>query len=364
MKVGIAGVGLLGSSMGYVLRKKGWAEKVVGIGRNEGKLKKAVEVGAIDSYLLKPDNSMKELDIVVIALPVEMIPEYVKSIIPYLKDGVIITDVGSTKQKITEGVEKVLPDNMHFVGGHPMAGSEKTGVEAMDPFLFENAVYVVTKSKKSNEESLNMIKDMAKMLDSRVIEMEAAEHDISVAAISHIPHIAASVLVNTASRIDRSSPNVLSLAAGGFRDTTRIAAGSPEIWRDISVSNRNMILEALDIFEEELKKFREAVADSDGKRLYDLFDEAKKIKEGMHKKKKGILGPMTEIVIYVPDKPGIIGNIANIFGNAGVNIKDIELLHVRENEGGSIRVGVDAEIESEFISKLLKENGFEFKIIE
>ncbi len=364
MKVGIAGVGLLGSSMGYVLRKKKWAEKVVGIGRNREKLEKAVEIGAVDSYLLTIDESLRELDIIVIALPVEIIPKYIESMIPYLKTGVIITDVGSTKKSITTEIEKILPDNIYFVGGHPMAGSEKTGVDAMDPFLFENAVYVVTRSSKSNDESVDKIKEMAGVLDARVIEMESSEHDISVAAISHLPHIAAAVLVNSAAIIDKSQANVLSLAAGGFRDTTRIAAGSPEIWRDISISNSSKIVEAIEIFEEELKKFKEAIIKKDGKEIYNLFEEAKKIKDSMPKKKKGFLLPMTEIVVYVPDKPGIIGTIANIFGESGVNIKDIEVLHVRENEGGSIRIGVDAEVENEYIIKILKNNGFEFKIIE
>lgn len=364
MKVGIAGVGLLGSSMGYVLRKKKWAEKVVGIGRNEERLKKAVDVGAIDTYTTKIDSSLTELDIIIIALPVEIIPKYAESILPFLKKGAIITDVGSTKQYITEEIEKILPEGIYFVGGHPMAGSEKTGVEAMDPFLFENAVYVVTKSKKSNNSAVDKIKEMASVLDSNVIEMNVSAHDMSVATISHLPHIMAAAIVNAAGRIDKKSPNVLSLAASGFRDTTRIAAGSPEIWRDISISNSEKIVEVIEIFEEELKKFKESIMNRDENEIYYLFEEAKKIKDSMPKKKKGILLPMTEMVVFVPDEPGIIGKIAQIFGNEGVNIKDIEVLHVRENEGGSIRIGVDSSVKQEKLKKILKENKFDFKIID
>lgn len=364
MIVGIAGVGLLGGSMGYILRKKGFAKKIIGIGRNAEKLQKAIEAGAIDTYILKPGVELKEVDILIVALPVNMIPKFVEDVVPYLKKGAIVTDVGSTKKFISDKIEAVLPDDIHFVGGHPMAGSEKSGIEALDPFLFENAVYVITAGKKATAESVAVIKSMAKVLDARVLEMNNDEHDLSVATISHLPHILASALVNCAYKIDKESTNVLSLAAGGFRDTTRIASGNPDVWRDITLTNSSKILDVILKFEEELERFKKEIRELSGENIYNLFDEAKKIKDCMPKKKKGIIGPMVEFVVFVPDKPGVIGDIAEILGKEQINIKDIEVLHVRENEGGSIRIGIDTGITSEKVSKILTENSFEFKIIE
>lgn len=364
MIVAIAGVGLLGGSMGYILKKKKWASHVIGIGRNSERLKKAVESGAIDSYITEVNENIKNVDILIIALPVTMIPDFAVNAAKFMKRGAIITDVGSTKKFITDEIEKELPEGLFFVGGHPMAGSEKSGIEALDPFLFENAVYVITRGKKSNEESVNKIKEMAELLDSRVIEMEPEQHDLSVATISHLPHLLASTLVNCAGAIDKGSPNVLSLAAGGFRDTTRIAAGSPDIWRDITITNSKKILDVISIFEGELEKFKDAIRAMDSNRIYSLYDEAKQLKDSMPKKRKGILGPMIEFVVFIQDKPGTIAEIAEILGKESINIKDIEVLHVRENEDGSVRVGVDAGVTAEKVAEVLKNHGYEFKIIE
>jgi len=364
MKVAIAGVGLLGGSMGYILKKKKWASHVIGIGRNRERLQKAVDAGAIDSYITEVNENIKDVDILVIALPVTLIPEFAVNAAKYMKKGAIITDVGSTKKFITDEIEKGLSEELFFVGGHPMAGSEKNGIEALDPFLFENAVYVITAGKKSNSYAVNKIKEMAEVLDSRVIEMDPEQHDLSVATISHLPHILASTLVNCAGAIDKSSPNVLSLAAGGFRDTTRIASGSPDIWRDITVTNSRKILEVISNFEMELQKFKDAIKSIDSEKIYTLFEEAKQIKDSMPKKKKGILGPMIEFVVFIQDKPGTIAQIAQILGKEEINIKDIEVLQVRENEGGSVRVGVDTGVTAEKVAEVLKNNGYEFKIIE
>ncbi|BDU50740.1 prephenate dehydrogenase [Haliovirga abyssi] len=362
MKVAIWGVGLLGGSIGYILKKKKWSDKVIGIGRNSSKLEKAVSLNAIDEYMIELDDRLSEIDILVLSVPVKLMPNLVKRALPYLKKGAIITDVGSTKEYITKEIENILPKDIYFVGGHPMAGSEKTGVEALDPYLFENAIYVLTKTKNTNLSAFEKVKEMVKKLDSTLLELDVEIHDLAVASISHLPHILASSLVNTANDISNNNQNIiLSLAAGGFRDTTRIAAGSPEMWRDICLTNRDKILYAIDKFKKELSNFEENIKNGNEEMLTALFRNGKEVRDKIPQRRKGILSPMIELIVFVPDKPGIIGDITKILGRNNINIKDIEVLHIRENYGGSIRVGFDVNKENEKAEEVLKNAGFEVK---
>lgn len=364
MVVGIIGVGLLGGSIGYILKKKGFASEVIGIGRDTGRLQSAVELAAIDRYTTTFDSTLSEIDILLVAVPVALISSLVKKALPYLKAGVIITDVGSTKKRVTEEVEAILPEGMSFVGGHPMAGSEKTGVEALDPYLFENAYYVLTKSAKTNASALAVIKKMVEALDATCIEMDVDFHDRSVSMISHVPHIVAAAMVNCADRVDGGTDKVLSLAAGGFKDTTRIASGSPEMWVDICTTNRDKIIEILDSLDEDIKAFRRAILDSDREGLEALLSSAKRTRDSLPGRGKGFSSPMLEFVLFVPDTPGIIGRISNTLGEMEINIKDIEVLHMREDEGGSIRIGVEQGERSLKAVERLKELGYEVKIVE
>lgn len=367
MKVGIVGVGLLGGSLGYILKQKQWASEVIGIGRNEKKLKKAIALKTIDSYELKIDENISDLDVLVLAVPVKLIPRFAEESLPYLKENAIITDVGSTKEWLTNEIEKKIKKSqkkVYFVGGHPMAGSEKTGVEALDPYLFENAVYVLTKTKNTNEFAYNRIKEMANILDANVLEMNAEEHDFAVASVSHLPHLIASSLVNCAGKLDNIENHILSLAAGGFRDTTRIASGSPVMWRDICTTNQKSILKVIDKFEIELNNFKKVILEKDENSIEELLLNGKEIRDKLPQKRKGIISSMLEIIVFVPDKPGIIGEIAYLLGKNNLNIKDIEVLHIRENVGGSIRVGLEPKKgDEELAKKLLENKGYKYKIL-
>lgn len=364
MTVGIIGVGLLGGSIGYILKKKKWADKVIGIGRSKGKLERAVQLNAVDEYCIGYTGIISEMDIVILCVPVLLIPGIVKEIVPFLKHGAIVTDVGSTKKMIMTEITALLPDGVSFVGGHPMAGSEKTGVEGLDPFLFENAVYVLVKSKLSSDKAYATIKSMVLALDAIILEMNEDDHDFAVSAVSHTPHLIASSLVNCASSVSSDSNHILSLAAGGFRDTTRVASGNPHMWKDICTSNNEKIVQVLDYFVGEINAFKKALQEKDEEALLTLFSNAKAVRDKLPKNRKGILSPMFEVIVFVPDKPGVIGRISNLLGENDINIKDIEVLHVRENEGGSIRLGLDNTAASNKAVEVLRENGYHFTILE
>lgn len=364
MKVGILGVGLLGGSIGYILKEKQWAEKIIGIGRDEEKLKKAVQAKAIDEFIVEIDEKISDLDIIILATPVKLMPKFVEKMLPFLKEGVILTDVGSTKQEISECIEKIIPKNIFFIGGHPMAGSEKTGVEALDPLLFENAIYILTKTNNTNYESLVKLKDMVKTLGANPLEMDIENHDIAVATISHMPHIIAASIVNCAQNIENKNKHVLSLAASGFRDTTRIAAGSPEMWRDICLTNDKKIIAVIDDLELEINKFKNAIKSKNKDLIEALFKKAKDTRDSLPIKKRNILPEMYELLVRIEDKPGVIGIIANLLGENNINIKSIEVINVNEEgESGRLIIGLEFNGNEENSVQILKDAGYKITVL-
>ena len=363
MIVGIIGVGLLGGSLGHLLKKSGWADKVIGFGRNEDRLKNAIELRAIDEYSLEIDENMNRIDMLILAVPVKLMAGFVKKAMPFMKKGAIITDVGSTKYDITVEIEKLIGDSIYFIGGHPMAGSEKTGVEYLDTTMFENAMYVVCKTKKSDENAFEKVCDMARELKANVLEMNLESHDFAVATISHLPHIVAASLVNCAAGVNNKENHILSLAAGGFRDTTRIASGSPEMWRDICLTNSKEILNLISKFKSELGNFEKVIEAKDGEALFNLFSSGKLIRDELPQKRKAIIPSTYDILLYVEDVPGTIAKISRILGDNNFNIKDIDVQHIRERDGGQIRVGLEMDNECEKAPALLEKYGFKIKVL-
>ncbi|NTW05906.1 MAG: prephenate dehydrogenase [Peptococcaceae bacterium] len=340
-KVAIVGVGLIGGSIGLAANDKSLVREIIGIGRNLRTLEIAMEYKAVQR-ISTDYRELSDCDLVVLGTPVNTTIELLPTIAPFLKKGAIVTDVGSTKVKITQEARDILPEGIVFIGGHPMAGSEKKGISGADQYLFENAFYVLTPDRNTPKDSLDRLKTLIESFGAKTILMDPQEHDLSVAAVSHLPHIIASTLVNSLFDFENSQKIAL-LAAGGFRDTTRIAASNPDMWRDILMTNGEFILHAVDVFRERLNEIYEAIKDKDEKHIYQLLDRAKKLKTGMPANAKGYLPQLWEIVVTVPDRPGIIGYISNILGNEGINIDDIEILRVREGEGGTIRLAFSNE---------------------
>ncbi len=358
-KVAIVGVGLIGGSLGLAINRKSMAGEVLGIGRSQKALETALECGAVHRASLSYD-ALEGCDLVVVATPVGSTIGVLSEISPCLAPGVLVTDVGSTKVQIIEKSASVLPEGVVFIGGHPMAGSEKEGIAGADPYLFENAFYVLTPRDGTPEDDLLKLVRLVEGIGSRPVLMDPVEHDLSVAAVSHLPHLAAAALVNCLFDLPGSEKMSL-LAAGGFRDTTRIAAGNAEMWRDIFLTNREFILEALSAFTRRLDEFREAVEVGDPVKIYRFLDRARTLKAGMPARTKGYLPALWEIVVTVPDRPGIIGRIAGILGDAGINISDIEILRVREGEGGTIRLAFASGEDQDRAVALIREAGIPAK---
>ncbi len=357
-KVAIIGVGLIGGSLGMAIKKDKLADWVIGVDVENQELQLAKELRAIDAGYLEFTDQVADADLVVLAAPITINFNILETIKPKLKPGTIITDVGSTKGDFVRACQSVLGDQYFFVGGHPMAGSETTGVKGADPYLFENAIYVLTPTKETDATALTRVKLLCEGIGSRLVEIDPDEHDLLVAAISHLPHLVASTLVNSVAAIEDAHPHALMLAAGGFRDTTRIASGNPRLWRDICFSNQDQLLRMISIFKENLNSFETQLRGTLKQEFEQSMAQAKDVRAKIPAKLKGYWPFLEEIVVTIPDKPGLIGKVAAILGRQGVNIDDIEILRVREGEGGSLRLGFAQVDAADKAVKILGEHGF------
>ena len=272
-RVTIVGVGLIGGSIGLGLKERGLVQEVVGVGRRESSLKKASGRGAIDTSTLNLAEGCQGAEIVVLAVPVSLIAEMARRAMPRLAPGTIITDVGSTKAAIVNDIERFLREEVHFIGGHPLAGSEKRGVGFARSDLFEGARTILTPTQHTSDAALKKISTFWRSLGAKVSLLSPEEHDHILAHISHLPHLVAMALVGAVPE------EALSYAASGFKDTTRIAASDPEIWRDILLSNKEEVLKALKRFRQELEQKEKCLMDADQERLLKLLKSARKKRE-------------------------------------------------------------------------------------
>lgn len=269
-KITIIGVGLIGGSIGLAVRKRKIAREVVGVFRHESTLKRAMKAKVIDKGVLSIAEGVKYADIIIAASPVHSIPALVKEALKYAKKGAIVTDAGSTKGWIVAKCEKdAVGSPAFFVGSHPMAGSEKTGVEAARSNLLQGAPCIVTKTRRTNKKALNKIVSFWSALGSVVSVMTPEEHDKSVSFISHLPHLVAFSVVGTV------PDKYIKYAAEGFGDTTRVASSDPKLWADILLTNKKEVLASAVAFEKTNKRLIEILKGKDAPSLVKLLKKAK-----------------------------------------------------------------------------------------
>jgi prephenate dehydrogenase len=280
-RLAVIGVGLIGGSLARVLREKGAVGEVVGIGRGEANLRRGVELGVLDRYSLDPREGVRGADLVFVATPVCSIPAVVAEIAPFLSPGAIVTDGGSVKEYVVAACEPLMPEGTFFVGGHPIAGTEHSGVEASFATLYRGKRCIVTPTPRTDPAALAKVVEIWKTAGSTVPLMDPAQHDRVVAAISHLPHMVAYSLVNAVDGYDRFGGELLSFSAGGFRDFTRIASSDPVMWRDIALTNRDAILETMDFFSGYLATLRGLVAAGDGSALESFFLNSKQKRDAI-----------------------------------------------------------------------------------
>jgi len=338
----LIGVGLIGGSMGLALKRTGFAGSIVGISRAQT-IATALDMGVIDEGwgYEQMDRALSGADLVFICTPIQRILEQIEEVGQLAEDGALITDVGSTKRQIMARAAECFRSNVYFVGGHPMAGSEKAGVTAADPFLFQNAIYILVPDEKVPRDRYGAFTALLQNIGARVLELDAEAHDEAVAAISHLPQILATKLVHMVGQLNEQHDHFLPLAAGGFRDMTRIAS-SPfaPVWQDIYATNADQVQAMIDRYIAVLQDARERIKDGS---LSADFDYANRVRESIPRDAKGFIHTLYEILVVAEDRPGILAEIATAMEGESININDIEVMKVREGEGGTLRLGFDSD---------------------
>jgi prephenate dehydrogenase len=281
----IIGVGAIGASLAHSIKRLSLSEKVYGYGRTENVLIQAKDRGIIDDYGLNLKELCQDADLVILTSPIGTFIDIVKSLTGYLKKGAIVTDAGSVKGSLVYAIEDIMPEGIHFVGVHPMAGTEKSGIDALKPSLFEDATVIITPTENTNIDALNTIKELWAMIGAKIKILTPQQHDSIVSSISHLPHIIAYTLVNAVFDIGIDNMNYCS---NGFLDTTRIAMSSPQMWTDIFMCNKNNILKHIVIFKENLNEIADALENDNPEILLKNLTNAQKLRKDLYKGTKGI----------------------------------------------------------------------------
>jgi prephenate dehydrogenase len=349
----IIGLGLIGGSVALAI-KDTHPSYVIGYDINEERCGLALSLEVIDEYVTTIEEGAEKADVIILAAPVtetiRILHQLGKS---FMKNGALITDVGSTKKEIVEAAERVLPDYVDFVGGHPMAGSHKSGVEAAKVDLFENAFYVITPTEKTSVQATEKLKELLKGTNAKFVELSPSEHDHVAGVISHFPHIIASSLVQMAEFYHRETPIIQNLAAGGFKDITRIASSNPKMWSDILLHNREPLLQHFDVWMEQMKQIRESIRNSSRDEIYDFFHQAKEFRDEFSMRKRGGL-TYYDLFIDIPDSPGVLAEITTLLAKNDINIVNIEIIESRVDIYGVLRVSFRNEQDREAAERLVQ----------
>lgn len=275
IRITIIGLGLIGGSLGLALKKFGGKEwQITGYSRRQETLKQALKQGAIDQAGINAQEAVGIADLVVLATPIGAIPGILAAIAPHLKKGCVVTDTASTKEQVLKWAGSSLPAGAPFIGGHPMAGKETWGFAAAEPGLFEGATYCLVPSSSTTPHATELVTGMVKTILARPLVISADEHDRLVAGISHLP-LVLSVTLAAITQKDPSWPQMAELAAGGYRDTTRLASGSPQMGRDICLTNKQALMAWIDRFISELTQFKEKIDKGDSKEIEFILSRAK-----------------------------------------------------------------------------------------
>ena len=277
-KMVVAGVGLIGGSLALAARKGGLVEEIIGLGRGERNLKFALRSGIIDSYVVQETDIPSGTDLLMLATPVQTTVPMARAFLPALQPGCIVSDVGSVKAEIVRGMERLLPGNIPFVAGHPIAGGEQWGAQAAKADLFVRHRCILTPTRKTDGRALKKVTSLWRKLGAKVELMDPEVHDRLLGVISHLPHVLVYALVSAMARARVSGVDVKAYCAGGFKDFTRIASSRPELWRDICLMNRHAIGRSLDDYIKQLEQLKRWIEDGKGALLEKEFARANEIR--------------------------------------------------------------------------------------
>lgn len=357
-KAGIVGLGLIGGSLAKALKNRCGVKQIAAFNRHDDVLKLAYEEGVIEEYSTEINAVFADCDIIFVCTPVDKIFDSIQKLLPYINKNCIITDVGSTKSNLYQNM-KQFSNEVTFIGGHPMTGSEKFRYQAAKEHLFENAYYIVTPGDNVSLQKIEEFKTMVTQIGAIPVVMSPDEHDYIVASISHVPHIIASALVNNVNHLDTSQKHMHLLAAGGFKDITRIASSSPDMWESICMDNKEKILDVLDSFESVIQKIKTLIQKEDTAHIWQYFENARTYRDSFVNVTPKSYVKRYEITVDVLDRPGSIAIIAVLFSSNNINIKNMSIINNREQDAGVLNFAFDSEQQREKSIQLLKEMNYE-----
>ncbi len=361
--VTVIGLGLIGGSLALAIKELDNGFKITGYDQSLDSMNIAKYRNIIDHIAEDITSAVKKADLVIIATPVGEIVKVAQQIKNSLKGGAIVTDVGSAKRKIVENMNRILPDTVVFVGGHPMAGSENEGILSATPDLFRNAFYVLTPTGKTITNTLMTLHSLFTRIGSKVISISPEEHDRIVALISHMPHVLSSNLVDYIDDQQKILKNLFKLCAGGFRDMTRIAASNPSMWVDITIENREEIINVVDGYIEYLESFKKGLEAGDSDFIEEHYIKAKKARMNLPKYVEKDISKLYEVRIAIPDKPGVLSDITLALSSRAINIEDISIFHSTEYSGGGIlKILVQGENAGSIAKEAITGKGYEVNV--
>ncbi len=356
-RIAIIGTGLIGGSLGLAIKHARPSVHISGFDLPD-RLDEAAFLGVLDSRAASLEAAVEDADLVILATPLPSIVSLLEEVSRVCRPDAVITDVGSVKTPVMERAREVVPEGMTFVGGHPMAGAASGGLKYADPLLFENAVYVLCPQGEALPLSFGTVRDLLSEIGARLLVMDAYHHDRIAAAVSHLPQLLSVALVEAAYETGRDEEAVGTLAAGGFRDMTRIADSPFELWRSILAANHGNVLDALSNMSSTIQKLRNRLIEEDYESIGRYFADAASRRKGIPRDMRGFLHPLFNVIVHAEDRPGWLADVTQTLAAKDLNIKDIELLKIREGTGGTFRLGFGSDGEMRDAMDVLRNAGY------
>lgn len=358
----IAGLGLIGGSLALNITENS-DHYVIGYDVNRKTLNYAIEKQIVDQVTTNFEQVLPTVDICILAAPISKTIDLLEKVKRITFDHpIIITDVSSVKSNVMTVAESIQSDQVIFIGGHPMAGSHKQGIEAAKAHLFENAIYILTPTHSADNESISILKEILADTKAKFITLDSQDHDEMTSVISHFPHLIASSLVQQAKSWEEKHDQIPSLAAGGFRDITRIASSDPALWQDIFFQNKDILASLLNDWIEEMAELKGLLENQEKESMYQYLEQAREYRDGLDRTKRGAIPSFYDIFVDIFDQPGALLKVVELLAKEEISIKNIEILEIRTGITGVLRLSLMSKDDQLKSQKLLMQNGYEAMI--
>ncbi|QTM99650.1 prephenate dehydrogenase [Sediminibacillus dalangtanensis] len=360
----VAGLGLIGGSIALSIKQAG-KHRIIGYDIDSSVLEYCILNGIVEEGLEDFEKAAQMADYIILAAPVSKTVHLMQQLNTFSLDKqVIVSDVSSVKRPIMEAAQSLTSPFIRFIGGHPMAGSHKKGIEAARVHLFENAIYVLSPMYNCTDDVVEELQALLQATKSNFMILNPVEHDEMTSVISHFPHLIASSLVHQAKNWQETHPYIPKLAAGGFRDITRIASSNPEMWQDIFFHNRQGMAGLLEDWISEMSSLKELLENGDRETMYDYLEQAKEYRDGLAPKKKGAIPAFYDLYVDIRDQPGALLKVVELLASSQISINNIEILEIREGITGVLRLSFPDKKSQQDSDRILSGKGYETTIQE